>query len=528
MSIVLIALLLAWGSALPAAAVVETSSQSQAADEVAAKLTEAKGIVLKSDHAFDEATIASPPPQPAHKGDLLRDNMQIATGDKSYAQLKWPDVSARAWANSIYALAPTHRLVYLQRGQMIFCLNKNRKDKRDYVLWTNLLQARVHGTTVFVQTDGQRSQISVLEGWIDVLNKNDHSVVRLTPGVVYEVMSKTEPDRNDESASIAESLTQQSMDRSAATSALTPTGISQEPSAEPKSSLAIANSAGTAFSLSATTHAVAAKVDLLPVTLGAPIPLFQTEHTVVSLFAADVMSLLNLPLLTQFESQLESLPLISHALSKLPLNLGAVGSSQSDVQQVALNSVAKSAQIIKVPMGVNYAIGSSVGSTIKLPPDAVSFFPPSAIIGNNSSGSANKVTTLGSSGTQASNATESVINNSTANVTALVTQVTQSSAAAQSRAVAGGIVVVPTGVITTNLGTVVPVLPVGTTILPGGTAILPNGTTITGITGVTSGLTGITGTVTNTLNGVTGTVNNTLSNTLNTLGGVLSGGGLHL
>jgi hypothetical protein len=309
---------------LPAVAVSDFAAQSS--DEVAAAtLTEAKGTVLKSDAPGVEVVSAS---KPARVGDRLREGMQIATAEKSYAQLKWPDVVARAWANSIYTLAPNQRLVYLHSGQMIFCLDKHRKDKREYVLWSNLLQARVRGTTVFFQTDGKRAQIAVLEGTIDVVSRKDRSVIRLTPGVVYEVTDKSAGG-------------------------------------------APANEQGNA-----------ATPDLVSATAGPPIPVFESEDSRVSLYAANVHNLYDQPLVTGFESVLPSMGLVDSARQSLPLVIGKLDSTVSQLSSQLLSVVGKTVRILHVPTGVDYAIGPVVGSALRLPSDAVSYFPPTGMIGS--------------------------------------------------------------------------------------------------------------------------------------------------
>ncbi|MBS1957641.1 MAG: FecR domain-containing protein [Cyanobacteria bacterium SZAS-4] len=154
-----------------------------------AQVTEAKGDIFKRGFIDWNREVWGEPSQ-AQVGDKLEEGMQLGTGEKSWAQLSWRHITTRAWEKSVYAIAPNQRLVYLIGGELLFQLDKNRKDKREYYVWTNLLQARIRGTTVMVQSTGTNSKISVLEGSIDVENRSDHSIVHLKPGVVMEVQSK--------------------------------------------------------------------------------------------------------------------------------------------------------------------------------------------------------------------------------------------------------------------------------------------------------------------------------------------------
>jgi FecR protein len=324
--------------ALYLAAYADNQDNDQQDSADSAMITEAKGTVLKRERPELPSSI----PTPASVGEHLSDGMQVGTGANSYAELKWPDVVARAWANSTYSLSPGHRLVYLQDGQMLFNLDKHRKNKSEYVLWTNLLQARIHGTTVFVQSTGNISRITVLEGTIDVLNRADKSTVRLQPGVVYEVTDNT---------------------------------------------------------VNANSNA-----DLTPITSGNAIPVFVTNKSLVSLYQANVNNLYkHMPLITSFSNPLPSLPLVNEASDKLASltssltndlgNLtgdvgkltGELGKLTGTALQPVLNLLHGSASILRVPIGVDYAVGPLVGSAVKLPADSFSFFPPIGVISNPSS-----------------------------------------------------------------------------------------------------------------------------------------------
>lgn len=107
-----------------------TSLVARAAENsLTAKLTEKHGHVYKRSFV-DWNREQWGDPAPAHLGEHLAEGMQLGTGDKSWAQLTWKNVSARAWENSVYAIAPNQRLVYLMGGEMLFQLDKKRKDKR--------------------------------------------------------------------------------------------------------------------------------------------------------------------------------------------------------------------------------------------------------------------------------------------------------------------------------------------------------------------------------------------------------------
>ncbi len=158
----------------------------QTSDAVTARLTEAHGRIFKRGFVDWEKELWGDP-EKASIGDLLHEGMQLGTGAKSWAQISWPSVTTRAWENTVFAIAPNKKLVYLIGGEMLFSLDKKRKQKGDYYVWTKVLQARVRGTTVVVQATDEASRISVLEGCIDVLNRIDHNVIRIVPGVVYEI-----------------------------------------------------------------------------------------------------------------------------------------------------------------------------------------------------------------------------------------------------------------------------------------------------------------------------------------------------
>jgi hypothetical protein len=172
--------------------IISPTSASTITAESCAVLTDAHNHVEKrafidwSRHVWGE-------PSKAITGDLLPEGTQLGTGDKSWAQISWPKVTTRIWEDSVVAIAPNKRIVYLLDGEMLFNLDKNHKVSENCEIWTKLLQAKVHGTTFIAQSTADFCRISVLEGSLDITNRTDNSVVRIGPGVVYEVRSGAPP-----------------------------------------------------------------------------------------------------------------------------------------------------------------------------------------------------------------------------------------------------------------------------------------------------------------------------------------------
>lgn len=151
-----------------------------------ALLMRAAGQVMKAD-MIDESRELLGEPQPAKVNDLLPEGSVLGTGRASWAEIKWTSVVSRIWQDTVIQIRPSKRSVFLQEGSLRFQLKKDRPDKAPYDIRTKVLQARVHGTTVYVDCRKDVEKISVLEGNIDVVNLQNKSVVHLTPGVVYEV-----------------------------------------------------------------------------------------------------------------------------------------------------------------------------------------------------------------------------------------------------------------------------------------------------------------------------------------------------
>lgn len=292
-----------------------------------ATLVEARGDVFKRGF-IDWNREQWEDPSPAKKGDRLNEGMQLGTGDKSWAQLSWRNVTARAWANSIYAVAPNQRLVYLLGGEMLYHLDKHRKDKSPYYVWTKLVQARVRGTTILFQNTADSTRVTVLEGCVDVLNRTDRSVVRITPGVVYEVKD---------------------LSGGAAAKKSTFTGTNSN---------------------------VSSSISNVSLASAKPVALFQTQKTATSIYTLNPTAALNHPLLTGFQSPLSSLPLVQNTLTPLISKVDALVGGLLGGEKLS------GAQILAVPRSIAYEIGPLAGTVFNVPREALGFFPPSGIIGS--------------------------------------------------------------------------------------------------------------------------------------------------
>ena len=428
-----------------------------------ARLSEGHGTIFK--RAFIDWTKETwGEPVSAKIGDELYEGMQLGTGDKSWAQISWPNVTTRAWSNTVVAVAPNQRIVYLMGGEMLFNLKKDRKDKGDYVVWTKVLQARIRGTTVLVQSTALFSRLCVLEGIVDVMNRLDHSVVRVTPGVVFEIRNtgqglrfsdprtnnhqppskndlpnisklQTPPDTNDDRGMDAlagnESLPNDKVtgEKGPHESFLEAKGlppITQKPDGlstlknlpAPEANIGQAGlgnakvESASAAPLANIT-ALSSGGEIAPLTQiivgGRPeLSLFETSNSTSRLYVADADSLSQHPLVTQFDTPLDSLPLVVSSLSKLPpvchvnvdqglpdngsavnltsnqgtLNLGSTPSltglpNLNGTDKILVNSM----QIMRVPTALGYKVGPLIGSQVLLPPGAFNLFTPSGIMG---------------------------------------------------------------------------------------------------------------------------------------------------
>lgn len=446
----------------------QTAAFAKNEKNTSARITEAHGDVYKRGFVDWEKEEWGEPSK-ATKGDVLLEGTQVGTGDKSWAQLTWSYITARAWANSVYAIAPNQRLVYLMGGEMLYHLDKNRKDKSDYFVWTKLIQARLRGTTVLFQCHDDTTRVTVLEGVVDILNRKDKSVIRLEPGVVYEIKelnTQATPTASNISAPAASS-TQQS---------LTPITLGQIP----------------------------------------PVNVFETKNTVTSLYVASPQSLLSHPLVNSLEEPLTSLPLVGTTLnSLLPTVNNLLDTTTGLLKDGALpllsQAILSESKVLAVPTTLSYNVGSLAGTAFALP-QSITFFPPKGVIGQLTN-TASVPGLLGPTGTitKMSDLTQltngSVLNRVGGSLTNVVpvVNVIPSTATATNAA------------LNSTLGSVT----AGRGVISGATGVIGGVTgTVGGVTGLVGGVTGgVTGTLGGVVNGVGGTVGGLT-------GGGTSGGGL--
>lgn len=304
------------------------SATSTADRQLTARLDEAQGRVYKRDFVdWDRETWGDP--QPAVVGDILHEGMQVGTGNDAWAKVSWPSLSTFAWANSVYALAPNKRLVFLTSGQMLYQLDKHRRDRSPYFVWTKLLSAQIHGTTVLVQASKHVSRITVLEGCIEVTNRIDHSRVKLSPGLVYEIREKTD-DPNAGSTADGSLPATASIEQSQLTQ-------------------------------------IAQSTDALPV--------FETAKTISSIRPINPDALMAHPLLINFGSDLLSLALVKQAMKTVAQLVDGA------LNELSLNRLLKTAfDITSPPLTLDYKLGARVASAVPLSPITVENFPPTGII----------------------------------------------------------------------------------------------------------------------------------------------------
>lgn len=294
-----------------------------------ALLRQAMGTVMRAEKV-DESKQALGEALPAKVNDLLPEGSVIATGARSFAELKWTSVTSRIWQNTVVQIRPSKRSVYLQQGGLVFNLKKDRPDKAPYDIRTKVLQARIHGTTVQVIALKNVEKISVLEGNIDVRNLQNGSVVHLTPGVVYEVqvrgVIKTDlpnfkllPEKSEASGN---------------------PNISECPDIRLNPS----------------------KGELI----------FQDSHTRALAYTVSAKAVLEHPLIGG-ANRIPSYDLIDEAMSKLP-----EGSAEANKLD---RTIARNFKINRLPR-LAYAIGPNVGNGIAMPEIAMGDVGPSAKIEN--------------------------------------------------------------------------------------------------------------------------------------------------
>jgi hypothetical protein len=414
-----------------------------ALDSLVATITESHGTVYKRGFV-DWKKAEWTDPEPAKLGDALSEGMQLGTKADSWAQVSWPNVIARAWENSVFAVAPNKRLVYLCQGEMLLRLDKHRKDKNNYYIWTKTMQARIHGTTVLVRATPEISEITVLEGSVVLLNRINHSIVNLNPGVVFQINNHTGqavfPPNTGSTA------------QPGASPAPTIQSAPQDPAQSPKANDHPAGAHAPDQSNTASPSAAppstgkdTGQLHLMDISSNhKPMELFKTEAETSSVKHVSSEKILSHPLVSQFENKLDSVPLIKDAMSKLPAecrtdgapvattngannssgiaNDSTVSNTSSGAPIQAANNTGDNSnqatstanghslqatgfQITQVPTSTKYEIGSGALQQLSLPPGCLREFPPSGLIaaGTNSADTAFQQTDKSTSQSQSLN-----------------------------------------------------------------------------------------------------------------------------
>lgn len=343
----------------PDAFAMTANSNPLVTNDVVATVTAQKGTVFKRDFT-DWTKQAWGDPEPAKVSDKLHEGMQVGTGNDSWAEISWPNVKTRAWANTVFAVAPSKRLVYLTGGEMLFRLDKHRKDKdQPYYIWTKVLQARIRGTTVLVQAKGAVTRFTVMEGTVDVFNRLDHSLVTVKPGVVYEVKGY---DFNKSGA-----LPQIHGAPSSGGPATTGGGSSDSGSYHPTP-------------VSPPKSFDPAAIRDITYDPASCTPLFQDKYATTNMYVANKDALINHPLLSVGEP-IDSLPLIQAEQQDLPGYNALLPIRLADATR--LNKVlSKSTDIKAVPSVCDYFVGQSVGKVVHLPATATVDLPPKGMVLN--------------------------------------------------------------------------------------------------------------------------------------------------
>lgn len=337
-----------------------TSSNPVLTTDVTAKVTSHHGVVFKRDFVdFVKQTYGDP--IPVADQDKLREGMQIGTGNDSWAEVQWANVRTRAWSNTLFAVAPNKRLVYLAGGEMLFRLDKHRPDKNQpYYIWTKVLQARIRGTTVLVQAKANTTRFTVMEGFVDIWNRLDHSHVTLSPGVVYEVkgfdMSKQVPLPDLKSSkSTAEPADKTSSDTGNGVAPYKPSPLFV-PNTEDKTVQDVTYDSKTFM------------------------PLFQSKYEQTNVYASNSHALQNHALVTGLNGPIDSIDLISAAQRELPGFNSIVPIKTADSARLE-RIVYKNLQVKGVPTNADWYVGKSfVGkisqlSFVDLQPKGVIFNP---------------------------------------------------------------------------------------------------------------------------------------------------------
>ncbi len=293
-------------------------------------------------------------PVAAKTNDRLHDGTQVGTGQDSWAQLTWPEVVARTWANTVVQIMPNKRLVYLADGEMLFRLKKDSDASSDYSIWTKVLQTRVRGTSLIVQRTPNVTRLTVLEGHVEVKNLIDQSEVQLGPGAVYEVRTPFEKPKEKDS----DKTTQKPAE-------LPPWDENFQPIAPRR--LIIGESPDKSSDWADDGKALIKPSNEISMPIE-EIDLFKTPSSQSCLKVADAQALSTHPLLKDFPDKLDCAQLIDDAFKKLPDicypdKLSKVANKLAERNRLLL----KEASVSCGPAGSNIKLGRDLGYQYSLP-----------------------------------------------------------------------------------------------------------------------------------------------------------------
>jgi hypothetical protein len=318
---------------------LSTSVNPSMSEESMAMLTAKSGEVWKQDFVDWQKEIWGREQQ-ANINDRLHEGMRLGTGNNSWAEVSWPNVKTRVWSNSQFAVAPNKRLVYLTQGEMLFRLDKHRKDKdQPYYIWTKVLQARIRGTTVLVQSQGSVTRFSVMEGVVDITNRLDHSRVTIKPGVVYEVVGypQGKPSTTESSSVVPITEAPKKIDG-------TVTDILYDKAENSK------------------------------------IPIFQDRCSSSNVYPTNSEALMHHPLIN-CGSVIDSMALIEKEQKDLP-GFNQILPLRSADQARLDRLVASAVEVRTMPGTADYFVGQDLGKSIRLPQQPVANIPPRGVIIN--------------------------------------------------------------------------------------------------------------------------------------------------
>jgi hypothetical protein len=244
---------------------------------------------------------------------------------------------------------------------------------------------------VLVQTTADNSKLTVLEGTVDVLNKLDHSVVRIKPGVVYTIQAKAGQLPANISSTLNTSNNVDAIQRALnapaiATDANTNKTTNLEPTINEVNQAARPAIPGSVSTVETMPQQLTNIISSKQIAF----PLFNDIKSTTEILVANVDALLAHPLVVGMESELSSLPLVKESLQSLPAAFHegvTTGDAAVPVRSLAsaatdTSIISSAAEILRVPTRSSYDIGPSVPSVIHVSPVTVALFPPSAIIGS--------------------------------------------------------------------------------------------------------------------------------------------------